>query len=536
MNVSLFERSTGNIGPNAFARLQTTQLLHNFRPAPRFRFDGGERIAFDDADQDDLVSTSEPSVSLWAHQAGINALALERFDGRILISGGSDGTIRLWDLERCENPTTAYTYRPVAEIPRAAPPEARPLSRSRLRGQTQVPHHVNTTQIQPLTSAGHRFGITHLSFYPFDSAAFMSSSYDQTLKLWATEEARLSGTFPLGAKVYTHALSPVASHLLVACGTQHPAVRLVDLRSGAAVQSLVAPGTVGGAAGAVLAVAWSPRHEHVLASGTLDGAVRIWDVRRASGMVALLDQEDSVGIAETAESTNGGRGVSAGGNGSNTGYGALRERGIRTSAKAHAGPVNSLAWTDDGAYIVSAGLDRRIRVWDAATGANTLANFGPTVRNSQLATVTMFTSSVGLTPPKQELLFWPNETEIVVFDLHRGTTITRLRGLGPNLAAVRARRGGERTVRNRITSLVWRGAGGGGGSSGVVMGGTNAAGGIYSGHLDGQIRAWLPQLEGGDDEELDPSSAQVEDEDRSRKRKAIDDVYKSLMGRKVTFI
>jgi hypothetical protein len=30
-----------------------------------------------------------------------------------------------------------------------------------------------------------------------------------------------------------HAPSPIASHLLVACATQHPAVRLVDLRTGA---------------------------------------------------------------------------------------------------------------------------------------------------------------------------------------------------------------------------------------------------------------------------------------------------------------
>lgn len=84
----------------------------------------------------------------------------------------------------------------------------------------------------------HKFGITHLSFYPFDAAAFLSTSYDQTLKVWSTETACVSGSFALGSKAYTHAISPVAGHVLVACGTQHPAVRLVDLRSGANVQSL----------------------------------------------------------------------------------------------------------------------------------------------------------------------------------------------------------------------------------------------------------------------------------------------------------
>jgi len=415
-----------------------------------------------------------------------------------LISGGSDATIRLWDLEQSGNPHVPYLYKPAAQIVRS---DAPPGGSSR-------------------SSAGHRYGITHVAFYPFDSAAFLSSSYDQTLKLWATDSAQLSGSFELGAKVYTHAVSPIADHLLVACATQNPAVRLVDLRSGAAVQSLVAPGQV---TGAVLSAAWSPRHSHVLASGSTDGTVRIWDIRRASGLVALLDQEDSLGITY--------RGAGAGGA---TGPG-LRERGIRASAKAHAGPVNGLIWTDDGEYIVSAGHDRRIRVWDASTGANTLASFGPLVRNGGLSSVAMFTSPTGLAPPRKELLFWPNETEILIFDLHEGNIVTRLRGLGPAVTGVRVERGGERATKNRVTSVAWRGAGGCGGSSGVVMGGRNVAGALYSGHLDGQIRVWVSHIEGRDDEAEEDTRNLEAVEHRAKKRKAIDDAYRSLMGKQITF-
>ncbi len=352
------------------------------------------------------------------------------------MSGGSDATIRLWDLEQCGNPSEPYTYKPAAQILRADSAGGSGSASGSGSGSSRQ---------------GHRFGITHVSFYPFDAAAFLSSSYDQTLRLWATDSARLSGSFDLGAKVYTHAVSPIADHLLVACATQHPAVRLVDLRSGAAVQSLVAAGQEAG--GAVLSVAWSPRHEHVLASGAVDGTVRIWDVRRASALIALLDLEDCLGIGRRGEI----------GPDPDGGYGAatVRQRGIRASARAHAGPVNGLTWTDDGAYIVSAGHDRRIRVWDAATGANTLASFGPLVRNGGLSSVTMFASPAGLAAPRKDLLFWPNETEILVFDLHEGNIVTRLRGLGPAVAGHRVqRRGGERATRNRVTSIAWRGAGG----------------------------------------------------------------------------
>lgn len=93
--------------------------------------------------------------------------------------------------------------------------------------------------------------------------------------------------------------------------------------------------------------------------------------------------------------------------------------------------MNGLTWTDDGAYIVSAGHDRQIRVWDAAAGANTVASFGPTIRNDYNGRLTMFVSPIGLTPQKKDLLFYPNENEILVMDLHEGTIIIRLRGMGP---------------------------------------------------------------------------------------------------------
>lgn len=91
-NLLLFERSLGDLRHDAFAGLQTEKLLKSFRSALRVRFDGGER-----AIQPGVRSGSSsrtpvryPSAwadederhSIWAHQAGATALAVERFDGR----------------------------------------------------------------------------------------------------------------------------------------------------------------------------------------------------------------------------------------------------------------------------------------------------------------------------------------------------------------------------------------------------------------------------------------------------------------------
>jgi DNA excision repair protein ERCC-8 len=75
MNGLLLDRSAGDLGPNAFARLETTRLLHSFQPAPRFLFDGGERRPG--------LGYGEQKSPIWAHQAGVSSLALERFDGRM---------------------------------------------------------------------------------------------------------------------------------------------------------------------------------------------------------------------------------------------------------------------------------------------------------------------------------------------------------------------------------------------------------------------------------------------------------------------
>ncbi len=377
-----------------------------------------------------------------------------------MLSGGAESSINLWDLESAENTISRCIYTPAAKASKAP--------------------------------SAHKYGITHLSFYPFDSLAFLSSSYDHTLKIYATETLTPSASFDLDSIVYSHALSPIADHLLVACATQHPAVRLVDLRSGASVHSLV------GHQGAVLSVAWSPRDEYILASGGSEGRVRLWDIRRSAGSLGVLDMDDSVGIGG-----EDGRGKNA---------------RARNHGKAHIGACNGVVWTEDGRHLVTAGHDERVRVWDVGVGANALSHFGPIIKNTHLSTL------LPLLPPRHisgsQLMLYPNEKEILMFDLLEGTLLKRLRAPGVAVAQASGS-AGQRNIRNRVTSLAWR--------SGDV--------GMYSAHSDGVIRAWKPktkeemQIEKDEAEDVDDD----EDEGRKRKRQALDDVFRDLTRRKITF-
>lgn len=459
MNQLIYDRSTGNLGPNAFARIQTSRLIHAISPASKLQFNGGEESP---TVATDAEAREYEAVKLWAHQTGVNALSIDRFEGKILLSGGADASIKIWDLDQIPTGASEYTFRPTGIVPRNA--------------------------------SAHKYGITHLSFYTFDSAAFLSSSYDHHVKLYSTESLQVSADFDLNSIVYSHAVSPIAQHLLVACATQHPAVRLVDLRSGASTHSLA------GHHRAILSVAWHPNIDHILASGCVDGTVRLWDIRKSSGAVGLLDLEDAIGVTIT-HGMAGGR--------------------SRVSAKAHSGAVNGLTWTDNGNYIISAAHDERIRVWDAATGGNTLASFGPTIKNGHLSSLPLVVSPTALTPPMKELLFFPNEKEILVFELHEGRLLKRLKVPGPTVAAVRSRTG-ERNIRNRITALAWR----------------EPVDGIYSAHSDGLIRAWIPRTEEDvelDREEEEEGETRHENEGGKRKRNVLDDVFRDLTRQKISF-
>jgi DNA excision repair protein ERCC-8 len=451
----LLDRASGLIPHDAVKRATASRLIYALQPSS---------VNFSQK----LPPADSPHERQPAHISGVNALTIDRFEGRYMLSGGADSSIAIWDLESQPVSTDGYTsYAPLSAVNR--------------------------------TTENHKLGITQLSFYPFDSLAFLSSSYDHTVKLYSSETLTPSASFDLDSVVYNIALSPIATHLLVACATQHPSVRLIDLRSGASTHSLA------GHSGAILSTAWNPMREHILASGATDGTVRFWDIRRSVGELGVLDLEDSVGVVDSCKSTSS------------------FSRNENSQAKAHRGPVNGLIWTEDGRHLVSCGHDARIRVWNTSTLANTLANFGPMVRNSHL------TPCIPVLPPTENLesekdvLFYPNESEILGYELFEGKLLRRLRRPEPmrrvhEVAAAADK--GKMNAKDRITALSWR-------AHDVEM---------YSAHADGSIAAWKPRTE--EDAELDEEEEhekEEKEEGKKRKRGVLDDIYQGLMKKQITF-
>ncbi|KAI9652140.1 MAG: hypothetical protein M1831_007172 [Alyxoria varia] len=472
--------STTAITPDRFVVLQldepefTAELLHAIQPSEQVRYDGTGLTASSSASagarHNDTLreNVNNRRVTVSAHKAGVSALAVDRFEGRYVLSGGADASIFMWDLEAAIDETKdgrgPVTHSPVGSVTKS--------------------------------SSTHAFSITDLSFFPMDSGAFLSSSYDHTLKGYDSNVLTPSVNFDVGAKIYSHSISPIASQLLVACGSQQPAIRLVDLRTTASAHALV-----GHTGDAVISVAWSPVHEYVLASGGIDGTVRFWDVRRGNPMLGVLDMDDSTGID------------------GHDGLGFIARR--REIGKAHVGPVNGLVWAQDGRHIVSVGHDEKVRVWETATAKNTLANFGPTIRNMHLSAIQPIIAPPSLAKVGDAVLFYPNGAEVLMYEMFEGRLLRKMKVPRPQLEG---RKGGPKQNTNpRVTAMSWR-------AHNVEF---------LTAHSDGTIHSWIPRTFGEAlTDEPDKSSDNEEapaDDVRKKKRETLQNIERDLKRPRVTF-
>ncbi|KAL4780707.1 WD40-repeat-containing domain protein [Aspergillus varians] len=472
MNSYLLNRAIGSITPSAFHSAQTIRLVHNLEPAPGIRFSNTNRRS---VNSDGHVPASE---EVLGHTAGANVLAIDQYEGRFMVSGGADPSIHLWDLEARAS-ELSYTHEPVASV-------------------SKFSHE-----------AAHTHAITSASIYPFDPtpSTIITTSHDGTLKLSALQSTGITPvhTINLDCTPYSHSLSShPSSPLLVAVGTSEKSVRLLDLRSGLSTHGLP------GHNSAVLSVSWAPHRPHILASASTDNRVILFDIRRAghNAAIATLDMDDAVGLIPPRNTP-----------------GSYHSRAaFSPHARAHNGAVTGVRWTSDGAYLVTAGQDSRIRVWQVATGANTLVHFGPRVQNTpsshlaERAPLIVPHLSMGA---GHETLLWANFSdsddrgEIFLLGLREGTFIKRLRV--PGLMARGSQYQGRSNALSaaRINSLAWRGNGASG--EGIE---------VFSAHGDGTLRAWVSR----ESEEVLTAAEETEHADRKRKRDVLEDIYQGFMS------
>jgi hypothetical protein len=228
-------------------------------------------------------------------------------DGRFALSGGTDRRIRLWDLTNRTEVRQLRGHEDVVCSVAFAPDGRSAVSASKDRAVCLW----DLDDGEPRRwLRGHDRAVWSVVFTP-DGRSVLSASADETLRLWDVDSGKQRTIFRGHEDaVLSVAVSP-DGHFAVSGGADHT-LRLWDLHTGAEVRRFE------GDMDRVLAVAFSPDGRRALCGG-LDQAVQLWDVCTGRSLGVLRGHE--TGIRAVAFAPDGRHALSASG-----GFGADAEK------------------------------------------------------------------------------------------------------------------------------------------------------------------------------------------------------------------
>jgi WD40 repeat protein len=211
------------------------------------------------------LATGHRIAALDGHTDVVTSLAFSR-DGRFLVSGSTDKSVRIWDVE-IRKQVFALSGHEDAVTCVAISADGRTVASGGL--DTVVRLWDASTGATLGTLASHTDAVQALEFAP-GGKILASGSKDSAVVLWSVATHKEIGSFDHKTMVHSLAFTPDGTSLAVGLfdGTIH-----VWSAAGAVETAVISAHT-----GAVAALAFSPDGT-TLASGGADGAVRLWKNR-----------------------------------------------------------------------------------------------------------------------------------------------------------------------------------------------------------------------------------------------------------------
>ena len=242
--------------------------------------DGSVRLweARPDGERTALV---ERAAFLGAHGDSAACVAADTA-GAHLCSGGWDGVARLWGVAASlgDGGDNGAEEEDAPKRRRTAGGSARKDARS------SPPRELSSADCEATLEA-HTQCVSGAAWLG-GGAQVVTASWDRTVRVWDAARAQ-EARGPLYATKAVHCLAAQAGASgLVATGGVDPAVQLWDVRAAGGGTAAV---RLAGHGGWVAGVAWAPCAGHILASAAHDGKVKVWDVR-SSVPLATLDAHE----------------------------------------------------------------------------------------------------------------------------------------------------------------------------------------------------------------------------------------------------
>jgi len=251
---------------------------------------------------------------LKGHGSGVNALAMSA-DGTRILSGSSDGTMKLWD---------------------------------RASGDCLVTFEGTHSELNPI----------HAVALSKDGTRALSGHNDSMIRLWDTATGEHLKDIR-GHDGIVNCLAFLQEGRKIISGSQDHLIKLWETNSGLCLA------TFQGHSDMVTSLSLSADEEYLL-SGSCDTSIILWEVRAGRKIDARKDSDRVVAAVSLSED---GKKALTGSYDKSMKLWDLSSSRRLTTFQGHENTVISVALTADGKWALSAGLDQRLKIWDLEKGS-----------------------------------------------------------------------------------------------------------------------------------------------------------------------
>ncbi|HKB03032.1 MAG TPA: protein kinase [Gemmataceae bacterium] len=343
----------------------------------------GKRLATGSIDEAVKIwnaTTGREQLTLRGHRDMVSSLAWSP-DGR-LASGSNDGSVRIWDSIR-DQESSVLPGHVVRATSVSWSPDGKRLASGGDDGKVRIWDPATREEVlAPLKAhdtggISQQFGLIRTLAWNPDGKHLASGGLDGTVKVWDIALGREVFALPADhGAVWSVAWSPDGVRL--AAGAADGTIRVVEaVKPSPKVQVFKAhePRRLGSAGEhGVRTLAWSPQGDR-LASGGVDGLVKVWDPIRGAELTRMEGHQ--IWVLSVAWSPDSKRLASGGADRLVIAWDPEAGRPLATM-RGHNDFVDGIAWSPDGSQLASAGLDNSVRIWNPRAGEETFVLRGNT--------------------------------------------------------------------------------------------------------------------------------------------------------------
>lgn len=324
-------------------------------------------------------------------------------DGRRIASASKDKTLKIWDADSGREIQTLRGHQ--GEILSFAfSPDGSRIASAGIDQTIKIWDVVNGGEL--LTLHGHSKSVRGVAFRP-DGNQVVSCSMDGTLKIWdAVTGSELQTLRGHDHWVHGVAFSPDGSRISSCSGDQ--TIKIWDAVSGSELQ------TLRGHKGGVTSVAFSPDGGRIATASWQDRTLKIWDADNGRELKTFCGHTSGVFCA--VFSPDGSRIASPSGDKTIKIWDVTNGSTLQT-LRGHEKMVTNVTFAPDGTRIASASADKTVKIWDEVAGnEQTLRGHAGGV------------SSVTFSPNGRRIVTASDDKTLKIWDADSGSALQTLHG------------------------------------------------------------------------------------------------------------